>query len=197
MSSDNLDQVLRGQAVLETEPGPLLRDTAAMLDAIEAHDGIRVSAKQQQLYYKRLPDLNERLSHPTDADYGRPTQKAYPYVHGLYLLVRAAGLAHAVEGSSHPRLVLRDEMVCLWRALNPTEQYMALLEAWLHRANEEELMGDGRQMFTPLFRMANFASTLEGGAATYSDKGGSVAHVPVRLRDRVALWHRGRIDRAV
>jgi len=34
-SSDDLDQVLRGQAVSETEPGPLLCDTAAMLDAIE------------------------------------------------------------------------------------------------------------------------------------------------------------------
>ena len=53
-----------------------------MLDAIDEHDGIRVSAKQRPLYYKRLRPSIERLSHPTDADYDRPTQKAYPYVHG-------------------------------------------------------------------------------------------------------------------
>ncbi len=166
----DIDAVLDDQDISETEPGPILRDVDAMLAAIDEHDGIRVSAKQRQLYYKRLPDLNERLSHPTDADYDRPTQKAYPYVHGLYLLVRAAGLAHVIEGSTHHQLVLRDEMMRTWQALNPTEQYMALLEAWIHRANEEELMDSGRQMFTPLFRMANFVSTLEGGEATYSDK---------------------------
>ncbi len=169
-SSLDLERVLHEQSISDTEPGPLLRDVAAMLDAIDEHDGIRVSAKQRQLYNKRLPDLNERLSHPTDAEYDRPTQKAYPYVHGLYLLVRAAGLTHVVEGSSHPQLVLRDEMVRVWQALNPTEQYMALLEAWIHRANEEELMGDGRQMFTPLFRMASFVSNLEEGEETYADK---------------------------
>ena len=167
----DVEDILRKQSISETEPGPLLRDVEAMLDAIEAHDGIRVSAKRQQLYNERLPDLNERLSHPTDADYDRPTQKAYPYVHGLYLLMRAAGLAHVVQGASHPQLVLRGEMVRTWQALNPTEQYMALVEAWLLRANEEELMGGGRQMFTPLFRMASFASKLGDGEKTYSDKG--------------------------
>lgn len=169
-SSLDLEGILREQSISETEPGPLLQDVDSMLDAIDEHDGIRVSAKRQQLYYKRLPALNERFSHPTDADYDRPTQKAYPYVHGLYLLVRAAGLAHVVQGTSHPQLVLRDEMMRTWQALNPTEQYMALVEAWLLRANEEELMGGGRQMFTPLFRLASFASKLEGGEKTYSDK---------------------------
>ncbi len=170
-SSLDVEAILREQSLSETEPGPLLQDVETMLGVIEAHDGLRISAKQQQLYYKRLPEINEQLSFPTDADYERPTQKAYPYVHGLYLLVRAAGLTQVDASGAHPRLVLRDAMVRTWQALTPTERYMALLEAWLLRANEKELMGSGRQMFTPLFRMASFASKLEDREATYSDKG--------------------------
>lgn len=173
LSTPSLDveDILRDQSISRTEPGPILRDVETMLGIIEAHDGLRVSAKQQQLYYKRLPEINEELSFSTAADYDRPTQKAYPYVHGLYLLVRAAGLTRVVEGASHSRLALREEMATAWRALNPTEQYMALLEAWIHRANEEELMDSGRQMFTPLFRMSQFLSALEGREATFSEKG--------------------------
>jgi hypothetical protein len=169
--SDAWDQALHDQTISDTEPGPILRDVATFLEFIEHHDGLRVSAKQRQLYNKRLPEINAQLSYPTDADYERPTQKAYPYVHGVYLLVRAAGLARVSEGGSHAQLVLRDDVVDTWQTLNSTERYMALLEAWIHRANADELMGDGRQMFTPLFRILQFASGLEEGEATFANDG--------------------------
>ena len=44
-----------------------------MLDAIDEHDGIRVSAKQRPLYYKRLPDLNRA----TVAPHGRRLRPAH------------------------------------------------------------------------------------------------------------------------
>lgn len=44
-----------------------------MLDAIDEHDGIRVSAKQRPLYYKRLPALNRA----TVAPHGRRLRPAH------------------------------------------------------------------------------------------------------------------------
>jgi hypothetical protein len=167
--SDDPEAVLREQRISDTEPGPILHDVDVLLNVIDSHGGLRVSGKQNRIYMKRLPEINARLSHPTEADYERPGQKAYPYVHGLYLLVRAAGLAGIAEGGTHPQLVLRNEVVDSWQTLNATEKYMALLEAWIQRANEE-IVGGGKQISGPLDGILSFASNLDGGTRTFTSK---------------------------
>jgi hypothetical protein len=63
----------------------------------------------------------------------RAVQKSYPHINGLYLLLRASGLA-TVEARGR-KLFLRVDPVVLdsFEALNDTEQYCTLLEAWLLR----------------------------------------------------------------
>jgi hypothetical protein len=45
------------------------------------------------------------------------------------------------------RLTLNETVVASWRDLNPTEQYLALLEAWLNRANEDQIFDQRGKAF--------------------------------------------------
>lgn len=139
------EQTLHRQSITRDEPGPILRDVETMLDFI-GEDGVRVSATKHYIYTKRLPELNARLSRPLNAEYQRPQQKSYPYIHGLYLLLRAAGLVDLAK-ENHYMLKLRPPVVQSWDRLSPTEGYMSLLEAWINRADEEAIFGD---RFDPL-----------------------------------------------
>lgn len=96
------ERLLREQAITMDEPGPIVRDFETLLGFV-GEDGLCVSASQHLIYSKRLPELNTLLSHPLDADYKRPTQQGYPYIHGLYLLLRSTGLAESARWISRHR----------------------------------------------------------------------------------------------
>lgn len=142
-------QTLSNQIIDENGPGTILRDFDTLLDFI-GPAGVEVGGKHQLLPMKRLGELNARLTHPIEIDLKRPMQKSYPPINGLYLLIRASGLA-PVEGSARKqRLVIDEEALRSWKTLNPTERYFTLLETWLLRA-DTEILGERAGLFSSAF----------------------------------------------
>ena len=137
------EKLLHNQEITRESPGSILRDVDTMLDLV-GEDGLRVSESRGAIYTKRLSEINEQLTHSLEADYKRLTQKAFPTIAGLNLLLRAAALVRIDRTDPPPRMVRNEEIVASWHTLNPTEQYMSLQEAWLNRADEEKIFKDRR-----------------------------------------------------
>lgn len=135
-------QVLREQTITTTSPGTILQDFQTLLD-LAATEGIPVSGKLQQFVRKALPDLNQRLSQPLTLAMQQPQQKSYPNLHGLYLLLRATGLTTVATQGKQMLLVANPDIYASWQALNPTEQYLSLLEVWFLRSHPE-MLGEER-----------------------------------------------------
>ncbi|MGB3492059.1 MAG: hypothetical protein WBA57_04985 [Elainellaceae cyanobacterium] len=137
---------LQQQTITETEPGTIVQDFEALLEAM-GDRGLPVSGKLQHLQLKVLGDLNARLSHPIQIDLKRPQQKSYPNLHGLYLLLRTTGIAEITGVGKTLYLTRSAERYESWKALNPTEKYFTLLEAWVIRG-DSEVLGDQRSPFS-------------------------------------------------
>ena len=128
---------LKAQAIDECGPGTILADFGVLLDFL-GEEGVRSTGKYHLLPIARLAELDERMSLPLRPALKRPQQKSFPHLHAMYLLLRATELAVPVgQGKTTGRLVRVPEMVERWQALNPTEQYFNLLEAWLRLATWE------------------------------------------------------------
>lgn len=131
-------------AIGEEEPGTILRDFAALLDFIGT-EGLRSTGKHHLLPLARLAELDERMQRPLRPPLARPQQRSFPYLHGLYLLLRATELAVPQDsGRTAGRLMRQEEMFAQWQSLNPTERYFNLLEAWLLVA-DWEMAGEHRR----------------------------------------------------
>ncbi|MGI0491810.1 IS1096 element passenger TnpR family protein [Alkalinema pantanalense CENA528] len=128
---------LKAQAIDETQPGSIIRDFQTLIS--EIGQGVAVSAAQKQLPPKFLADLNDRLTSPLLLDLARPQQKSYPNIQGLYLLLKATGLAQMATQGNKPTLQINPQVLESWQTLNFTEKYCTLLEAWLVRSHEAML----------------------------------------------------------
>ena len=135
------ETLLQKQEITREAPSSILRDIDTMLDLV-GDGGLRVSESRGAIYAKRLSEINEQLTRSLEADYKRLTQKAFPTIAGLNLLLRAAALVRIDRTGTHPRMERNEDIVASWTALNPTEQYVSLLEAWLNRADEEAIFDD-------------------------------------------------------
>jgi hypothetical protein len=157
--------VLRQQSITTTEPGTILRDFQMLLEAI-GETGVPVSGTYHLLPQKLLVELNQRLSHPIQLDLKRPVQKSYPSLNGLYLLLRATGLGQIVGDGKKHKLILNPEVWQSWNSLNSTEQYFALLEAWMIRA-DEEMMGERRSPINEGTKCIQFWPRLAPAGQTF------------------------------
>ncbi len=120
--------VLHNQTISEHEPGAVLRDFASLLEFVRARE-IVVSGKHQLLLMSLLAELNSRLSRTNPVNLKRPQQKSYPYINGLYLLLRASGLSLVENRGSKQLLLLDEDALRSWHGLNMTERYFTLLGA--------------------------------------------------------------------
>ncbi|EIC19400.1 IS1096 element passenger TnpR family protein [Thiorhodovibrio frisius] len=127
-------QVLESQDFAKQPPGTILRDFGALLDLIQPK-GLAVTPKHL-FAMNTLETINQRLTHPVDLQLKRPGQKSYPNINGLYLVLRATGLALIDTCGKKPILMLDPEILDLWSDLNPAEAYFALLRAWWGAADE-------------------------------------------------------------
>ena len=128
--SEKNQQVLCNQIIDDNGPGTILRDFENVLEFI-GQDGVSVSGKNNLFSLKLLPQLNEQMTRPIEIDLKRPLQKSYPYLNGLYLLLRAAGFG-VLEGSgSKQKMILDKAVLQSWQALNPIERYLTLFETWM------------------------------------------------------------------
>jgi hypothetical protein len=134
--SDRAQQILRDQHIRNNGPGTVLADFESMLRFI-GNEGLKTTGKYCLLPQSKLDELNLKMSRPVMHRLKRPQQRSFPHLHGLYLILRASGMG--IVGGSRPSggLVLDQEAVMSWRELNATEQYFALLEAWLVQAVPE------------------------------------------------------------
>jgi hypothetical protein len=155
-SLERYSDLLRSQIITEDSPGLILKDFHTLLNFLQEQE-VSVSGVHQLFQLKFLPDLNQRLSHPTDVQLKRPVQKSYPYIHGLYLLLRLVGIAQILPRGKTQVVALDQALLSAWNQLNPTEQYFTLLEAWLILA-DEIVIGErgGGALNQPLYKLALF-----------------------------------------
>jgi hypothetical protein len=127
--TEEYQQLLQQLSIDDNSPGTILRDFQTLLDFLHPN-GTEVSGIHNLFPLKSLPELNSRLSHPIETNLKRPQQKSYPYINGLYLLLRASGLSQVKHLGKKQTLVLDETVLQSWTKLNPTERYFTLLEAW-------------------------------------------------------------------
>jgi hypothetical protein len=109
-----------------------------------------------------LPQLNEQMTRPIEIDLKRPLQKSYPYLNGLYLLLRAAGFG-VLEGSgSRQKMILDKAVLQSWQALNSTERYLTLFETWMLKGDPEIIGERGGLVDTPFIKWAQFFERIPG-----------------------------------
>ena len=136
------EQVLHEQVIDSTQPGSILRDFQTLLDFIGT-SGLVTAGKHCLLPMKILAQLNEQLARPIWHKLKRPQQRSYPNIDGLYLVLRATGLARIEGSESKTRLTIDQPTMARWQQLNATERYFTLLEAWLYDARTEVLGHSG------------------------------------------------------
>jgi len=162
-------RVLHNQTIGEHEPGAVLRDFASLLDFVGAREVV-VSGKNQLLPMSLLAELNSRLSRTNQVSLQRPQQKSYPYINGLYLLLRASGLSLVEQRGNKQFLLLDDDALRSWHGLSLTERYFTLLGAWLIRGRGE-ILGEDRYPFSELSRCRDFVQRMpEAGLRVAGDK---------------------------
>jgi hypothetical protein len=135
-------QLLTEQQITPAGPGTILRDVQAMLDFIGT-TGLPSKSKRGNLPMDVLPELNARLSQPITLTLSRPLLEDYPNLAGVYILLRVMQLVRAEKG----RVWVDADALARWTRLNPTEQYFALLEAWLLEAENTVLGTDDRRLW--------------------------------------------------
>ncbi|MBS3919560.1 MAG: plasmid pRiA4b ORF-3 family protein [Deltaproteobacteria bacterium] len=146
-------QVLEKTTITESGPGTILNDFQILLNYLRKQ-GLPV-AGPHRLPRTVLGEINALLSHPIQLRLKRPEQKSYPHIQGLYLLLRASGLAcikaKVVDSTLRDGklfLSVEDKAYQVWESLNPTERYCALLESWLLRGKEEIVGERGGGLFS-------------------------------------------------
>lgn len=172
-------QILREQAITEDEPGRVLRDFETLLAFVGQRE-VKVSGTHQLLSMNLLAELNAQLSRPLRSGLKRPQQRSYPYINGLYLLLRASGLSLITSDGKQPVLSLDQAGLSSWRSLNATERYFTLLETWLVRA-DGEIIGE-RDPIGTLFKCVTFMESIpESGLQVAGNKQAEQSTIPYSI----------------
>lgn len=130
------EQLLLEQEITHQQPGAILQDFGLVLDFVGT-EGVQAGGKYNLLPISCIHELNPQLSRPLQFDLQRPQMKSHPYLFGLNLLLRATGLTFTGGTGKKAKLIVDAEMLQRWQDLNPTEQYFALLKAWLLDSSDE------------------------------------------------------------
>ncbi len=145
-NAEHCRRCLSTQQFTLDQPGSILRDVQTLIDFIGL-DGLITSSNKGNLPNAALPAINARLTQPIELVLNRALLKDYPNIAGLFILLRVMGLARADQ----KRVWIDQERLGLWTGLNPTEQYFALLEAWLIHG-QAEVVGVGQMRGLGQFR---------------------------------------------
>ncbi len=131
---------LTGQQIVPGNPGTILKDVDTMLEFV-GPKGVVSKSRNGSLPSECLSDLNARTGHPIELALNRPLLRDYPNLAGIFVLLRVMRLVR-MQGT---RLVVCPAALEMWRGLNPTERYFALLEALLFEAQSAVLGGEAKR----------------------------------------------------
>ena len=155
------NRLLEAQDFEQQAPGTILRDFETLLSLI-GDQGLPVTPSHL-FAIKSLEMINRSLTHPLELGLKRAMQKSHPHINGLYLLLRATGLALIDATPKKPRLKLDPQLMESWRSLNAAERYFALLKAWWGRASEDIIgergLGGGEILAKTLAFIERFPKT--------------------------------------
>jgi hypothetical protein len=140
--TDQCRRLLAEQEISHRGSGTILSDIQTMLDFIGI-GGLATGSSKGNLPATVLPELNLRLSQPVEVGLTRALLRDYPNIAGLYVLLRVMDLVRA----DSKRISVDEEALARWSGLNLTEQYFALLEAWLIHADDAVLGKSSRRDF--------------------------------------------------
>src|SRR2546426_6510836 len=118
-------------------PGTILEEVNTLLEFV-GPGGIATKSRNASLPVERLPELNLKASYPIELPLKRALLRDYPNLAGIFILLRVMELLQ-MKGN---RLVVCPTALEFWRKLNATEQYFALLEAFLFQAQTSVLGGE-------------------------------------------------------
>lgn len=141
--NEGRQQILNSQVISKEHPGSILVDFNMMLDFIGEKE-METGGKYGFFPMGKLADINSKLTHSIRLASQRPQQKAFPHIHGLYLLLRSTGIVYLKTIEKKRYLLLDEKILQSWNGLNPTEQYFNLLEAWLLQGNEQIILEHDR-----------------------------------------------------
>ncbi len=146
-------KVLYNHFITEDQPGTILRDFDTLLHIVRDAQPLKVTSSNNLPPMNMLPAINEQLVNPIRLDFKRPQHKSFPNILGLFLLLRATGLAFVDGSGKTNRLVIDEDILQPWNSLNPTERYFTLLETALLWA-EPSIIGEegGGRWYHPLYR---------------------------------------------
>lgn len=164
--TEDKKQVLQQQSITQDSSETILRDFQTVLEFLQP-DGVEVSSTYHQFSLKYLQQLNSRLSYPIETNLRRPQQKSYPYIHGLYFVLRTSGLSQVITQGKKTKLVLDAQLLKIWQGFNPTEQYFTLLESWLIWG-ESKILGEPRDPYGLLFRCFQFWREIPDEGLTFN-----------------------------
>jgi hypothetical protein len=150
--STDQEQLLRDQAIDLDRPGSVLRDFETLLGFV-GEAGVKTAGKYHLLPMDAIATLDEQLVRPLRLKLERPQLRSHPYLQGLHLLLRASCLGRVQGTGAKARLVVDQDVLAGWRALNATEQYFTLLEAWL-RFGRAEMVGERASGWSDSFLMS-------------------------------------------
>ncbi len=139
--SEQDERVIQKLVVNLEHPGTLLADFQTLLEYVMVNEPELTAS--HLLPMKMLQPLNDALKRPLLHGLKRPSHKSFPNVAGLYLLLRASGLAVITASGRKHRLTINQFVLDSWQTLTPLEQYLTLLESWLARGSVDLLGEDG------------------------------------------------------
>ena len=143
--SQSSRKVLSETIFSATQPNAIVQDFETFIEFLQLHK-VEVSANQQAIAPKYLADLNSRLSHPVTIDFQRPSQKSYPYIHGLYLLLRGSAIALVQLDKKKNILSVDPQVLTSWQGQNAIEKYFNLLATWIYYSSEGIMDNDRRAL---------------------------------------------------
>lgn len=143
--SQSSRKVLSETIFSATQPHAIVQDFEAFIDFLQLYE-VEVSTNQQAIAPKYLADLNSRLSHPVNIDFQRPSQKSYPNIHGLYLLLRGSAIGVVRLNKKKNILSVDPQVLTSWQGLNAIEKYFNLLATWIYYSSEGIMSNDHRAL---------------------------------------------------
>jgi hypothetical protein len=133
------EQFLKSLVIDENGPGTILRDFEMLLNLIK--ETPLELTPTHQLSSNAITLINSKLVNPIEHGLKPVSQKSFPQVHGLFLLVQASGLTEVIPTKKGRLLEIADDLYTQWQTFNSYDRYGNLLESWYLRTQSREYQG--------------------------------------------------------